>query len=87
MPALEAALSALDTLKPADITVVKSMTNPPGAVKLVMESICVMKGIKPERKPDAGGSGERKRDIYSTFLNMKKGRDSDLFKIYKLSCF
>lgn len=58
MPALEAALSALDTLKPADITVVKSMQNPPGPVKLVMESICIMKGIKPERKPDPSGSGE-----------------------------
>ncbi|KAI1896260.1 hypothetical protein AGOR_G00092970 [Albula goreensis] len=54
MPALEAALSALDTLKPSDITVVKSMQNPPGPVKLVMESICVMKGIKPDRKPDPG---------------------------------
>lgn len=58
MPALEAALSALDTLKPADITVVKSMQNPPGLVKLVMESICIMKGIKPERKPDPSGSGK-----------------------------
>lgn len=57
MPALEAALSALNTLKPADITVVKSMQNPPELVKLVMESICVMKAIKPERKPDPGGSG------------------------------
>lgn len=57
MPALEAALSALDTLKPSDITVVKSMQNPPALVKLVMESICIMKGIKPERKPDPGGSG------------------------------
>lgn len=57
MPALEAALSALDTLKPADITVVKSMQNPPGPVKLVMESICIMKGIKPDRKPDPSGSG------------------------------
>lgn len=58
MPALEAALSALDTLKPADITVVKSMQNPPGPVKLVMESICIMKGMKPERKPDPTGSGK-----------------------------
>lgn len=58
MPALEAALSALDTLKPSDITVVKSMQNPPGLVKLVMESICIMKGIKPERKPDPSGTGE-----------------------------
>lgn len=57
MPALEAALAALDTLNPADISLVKSMQNPPGPVKLVMESICVMKGLRPERKPDPGGSG------------------------------
>lgn len=57
MPALEAALSALDTLNPSDISLVKSMQNPPGPVKLVMESICVMKGAKPERKPDPNGSG------------------------------
>lgn len=57
MPALEAALAALDTLNPSDISLVKSMQNPPGPVKLVMESICVMKGTKPERKPDPSGSG------------------------------
>jgi dynein heavy chain len=57
MPALEAALAALDTLNPADISLVKAMQNPPGPVKLVMESICVMKGLKPERKPDPSGSG------------------------------
>lgn len=54
MPALEAALSALDTLKPSDITLLKSMQNPPALVKLVLESICIMKGIKPERKADKG---------------------------------
>ncbi|KAH1026251.1 hypothetical protein HUJ05_010798 [Dendroctonus ponderosae] len=52
IPALEAAVEALDTLKPSDITLVKSMKNPPSGVKLVMEAICVMKQIKPERKPD-----------------------------------
>lgn len=35
IPALEAAVDALNTLKPADITVVKSMKNPPPGVKLV----------------------------------------------------
>lgn len=35
IPALEAAVHALNTLKPADITVVKSMKNPPAVVKLV----------------------------------------------------
>uniref|UniRef100_H2ZME7 Dynein axonemal heavy chain 3 n=1 Tax=Ciona savignyi TaxID=51511 RepID=H2ZME7_CIOSA len=42
MPALEAALSALNTLKPADITIVKSMQNPASAIKLVLESVCKM---------------------------------------------
>lgn len=58
MPALEAALAALDTLKPSDITLLKSMQNPPALVKLVLESICIMKGIKPERKQDHKGSGK-----------------------------
>lgn len=52
IPALEAALDALNTLKQADIVVVKSMKSPPSAVKLVLEAVCVMKGIKPDRKPD-----------------------------------
>ncbi|XP_060776842.1 dynein axonemal heavy chain 3 [Neoarius graeffei] len=86
MPALEAALSALNTLKPADITEVKSMLNPPGPVKLVMESICVMKGIKPERKPDPGGSGKKIEDYWGPskkllgdmkFLESLKAFDKD----------
>ncbi|XP_046888652.1 dynein axonemal heavy chain 3 [Hypomesus transpacificus] len=86
MPALEAALSALDTLKPSDITVVKSMQNPPGLVKLVMESICVMKGIKAERKPDPGGSGKMIEDFWGPskkllgdmkFLENLKAYDKD----------
>ncbi|XP_035537407.1 dynein heavy chain 3, axonemal [Morone saxatilis] len=86
MPALEAALSALDTLKPSDITVVKSMQNPPGLVKLVMESICIMKGIKPERKPDPSGSGKMVEDFWGPskkllgdlkFLESLKAYDKD----------
>ena len=55
VPALEAALGALDTLKPADITVVKSMKNPPAAIKLVLEAVCVLRGFRADRKPDANG--------------------------------
>lgn len=54
-PAMEAALEALNTLKPADIGVVKSMKNPPYSVKLTLEAVCVLKGIKPDRKPDPSG--------------------------------
>ncbi|XP_069141245.1 dynein axonemal heavy chain 3-like isoform X4 [Argopecten irradians] len=55
MPALNAAVSALDTLNQNDITLVKTMNNPPLGVKLVMESVCIMKGIKPDRKVDGNG--------------------------------
>ncbi|XP_012230668.2 dynein axonemal heavy chain 3 [Linepithema humile] len=51
-PALEAALAALDTLKPADITIVKAMKSPPAGVRLVMEAVCVLKGVKPDRVQD-----------------------------------
>jgi len=54
MPALEAALAALDTLKPADIKQVQSFKNPPPMVKLVMEAVCVLLDVKPARLPDPG---------------------------------
>ena len=43
MPALEAAVAALDTLKASDITLVRSMNNPPQGVKMVMEAVCILK--------------------------------------------
>lgn len=43
MPALNAAVAALDTLKQNDISLVKAMANPPNGVKLVMEAVCIMK--------------------------------------------
>uniref|UniRef100_A0A8D0AAQ5 Dynein axonemal heavy chain 7 n=1 Tax=Sander lucioperca TaxID=283035 RepID=A0A8D0AAQ5_SANLU len=64
MPILESALSALNTLTPQDITVVKSMKSPPTAVKLVMEAICILKGIKPDRVPDPSGSGKKIEDFW-----------------------
>uniref|UniRef100_UPI003AAEEA19 dynein axonemal heavy chain 7 n=1 Tax=Centroberyx gerrardi TaxID=166262 RepID=UPI003AAEEA19 len=64
MPILESALAALDTLTTQDITVVKSMKSPPTAVKLVMEAICILKGIKPDRVPDPSGSGKKVEDFW-----------------------
>ncbi|KAF4522383.1 hypothetical protein B566_EDAN012965 [Ephemera danica] len=63
-PALIEAEQALDTIKPADITVVKSMKNPPKAVKTVMEAICIMLGAKPESKMDSG-TGKRVNDFWT----------------------
>ncbi|KAL3319619.1 hypothetical protein Ciccas_001702 [Cichlidogyrus casuarinus] len=85
-PALQAALSALDTLKPSDITIVKSMKNPPAGVKLVMEAVCVMKELKPDMIADPAGTGKKIADYWGpskkllgdlTFLQQLREYDKD----------
>ena len=72
LPALEAALAALDTLKPTDITLVKSMKNPPRPVKTVLAAVCVMKDIKPEKIQDPAGSGKKILDFWGPrYVNNK----------------
>ena len=60
--------------------------NPPALVKLVMEAVCIMKGIKPERKPDPSGSGKMIEDFWGPsqkllgdmkFLDSLKTYDKD----------
>ena len=51
IPALQSAVTSLDTLNANDITVVKTMKNPAPIVKFVVEAVCVMKGVLPDRKP------------------------------------
>jgi dynein heavy chain len=104
IPALEAAINALNTLTSKDISLVKSMKvgidpahllghthrprpqNPPALVKLVMEAVCIMKAIKPERKPDPSGSGKMVEDFWGPsqkllsdlkFLDSLKSYDKD----------
>jgi hypothetical protein len=47
IPILNDALSALDTIKEADIAYIKKLTNPPSAIKLVLEAVCVVLDAKP----------------------------------------
>ena len=56
IPILNDAISALDTLKPADINYVKQLKNPPSIIKLVLEAVCVILEVKPARAkdPDTG---------------------------------
>lgn len=85
VPVLEDALQALNTLKPSDITLVKSMKNPPSAVKLVMAAVCVMKGVPPDRINDAA-TGKKIIDYWGPskrilgdigFLQLLKDFDKD----------
>ncbi|EDV21418.1 uncharacterized protein TRIADDRAFT_60039 [Trichoplax adhaerens] len=86
LPALNAAISALDTLKQSDISTIKSMQNPPNGVKLVMEAVCIMKGVKCERRPDPAQNNKLADDWWYTskkvmgdlkFLDSLKEFDKD----------
>lgn len=57
MPLVREAETALNTLTSADITVVRTMNNPPIGVKIVMEAVCILKDIKPEKVPNPSGVG------------------------------
>lgn len=57
MPLIEKAEAALNTLTPADITIVKTMKSPPVGVKIVMEAVCILKEIKPDKIPNPSGVG------------------------------
>lgn len=51
LPALDAALASLKSLNKNDVTEVRAMQRPPQGVKLVIEAVCIMKGIKPKKVP------------------------------------
>ncbi|PZC81208.1 hypothetical protein B5X24_HaOG213309 [Helicoverpa armigera] len=57
MPILNSALAALDTLTPQDITFIKTMKSPPRGIRIVMEAICILKDIKPDKIPNPSGVG------------------------------
>lgn len=85
IPVLEEAIGALNTLKPTDITLVKSMKNPPEVVKLVMAAVCVIKGAPPDRINDPT-TGKKILDFWGPskkllgdmqFLQLLKDFDKD----------
>ncbi|KAM7063036.1 dynein axonemal heavy chain 1 [Molossus nigricans] len=51
LPALDAALASLRNLNKSDVTEVRAMQRPPPGVKLVIEAVCILKGIKPKKVP------------------------------------
>ncbi|KAH0630033.1 hypothetical protein JD844_012597 [Phrynosoma platyrhinos] len=49
LPALDAALASLRNLNKNDVTEVRAMQRPPVGVKMVIEAVCIMKGVKPKK--------------------------------------
>ncbi|KAI9144540.1 dynein heavy chain and region D6 of dynein motor-domain-containing protein [Paraphysoderma sedebokerense] len=63
LPALDAALQSLNSLSKNDVIEVRSMQRPPEGVKLVMEAVCIMKGVKP-KKIDGDKPGKKVDDYW-----------------------
>ena len=64
IPALNSAIKALDTIKKADIDLVKNMGSPPAGVKLTLEAICVMKDVKPDKVKDPDNPAKSLLDYF-----------------------
>ena len=49
---------------------VKAMKSPPAIVKIVLEAVCVIRDIKPEKVPDPSGSGKKILDFWGPAKKM-----------------
>ena len=58
LPALHAATNALNSLSKAEIVEMKSLKTPPKGVRLVMEAVCIMLSINPEKVNADDGKGK-----------------------------
>jgi hypothetical protein len=70
MHALESAVRALDTIKKPDIDLVKGMGNTPAAVKLILEGVCVMMGVKAEKIKDPNDQTKKIDDFFGPAKKM-----------------
>jgi len=91
LPALDAAVASLKSLNRNDIVEVKSLGNPPAGVKMVMEAVCIMFEVKPEKINDPNGGMKKIDDFWgpakakvlvdpSKFLNDLFAFDKDAIK-------
>jgi dynein heavy chain len=86
LPILANALTALDTITPGDLNIIKSFPKPPENVRMVMGAVCVMLGEKPEKVADPAGGSKKVDDFWGVskrllgemgFLQKLKGYDKD----------
>lgn len=58
MPLIHEAEAAIGALTPTDVNGIRTMKNPPLSVKTVMEAICILKDIKPDKMPAGAGPSD-----------------------------
>lgn len=57
VPMIKEAELTISSLTPADIAAVRTLKTPPIPVKIVMEAVCILKEMKPEKVPAPSGAG------------------------------
>ncbi|XP_022110107.1 dynein heavy chain 1, axonemal-like isoform X1 [Acanthaster planci] len=62
LPALDAALASLKSLNRNDVVEVRAMQRPPAGVRMTVEAVCIMRGVKPKKV--AGDQPGKKVDDY-----------------------
>ena len=86
IPALEAAVEALNTIKPNDINEIKNLSKPPEKIRMVCKAVAILLEIKPQRIPDPDDPSKRIMDFWgpsqkmladTNFLNNLLNYDKD----------
>ncbi|XP_076467002.1 dynein axonemal heavy chain 1-like [Babylonia areolata] len=64
LPALEAALASLKSLNKNDVVEVRALQRPPDGVRLVVETVCIMKCVKPKKVASVDKPGQKVDDYW-----------------------
>ena len=75
MPALEAANKAVAKLDKKSVDNIKQLGKPPPAIKLVMQAVVIMLGLKPGKMKDPGNERKKIDDWWGTAQTMMKDPD------------
>jgi len=78
LPALEVANKALKALKLSSLQEIKVLGSPPAGVRLTLEAVCVIFGVKPIKKADPSNPGKKIEDYWEA---SQKGPLSDPKKL------
>ena len=69
IPALKAAIEAVDCISKGDIAVLKGLAKPPPDVKLVTSVVCMFMNIRPEMKMNPE-TQKREKDYWQPSIKM-----------------
>ncbi len=65
-PMVDAAIAALNTIKPSDIQELRPMLKPPMVIRKVMHAVCVMCQVEPIRTPKPDNPKELETNWWET---------------------